>query len=348
MQEFKLQFRKEETLFIKGFAIILMITLHCFSGKQWYNTTLLMNDNYSLIYFMKTLKICVGIYVFLLGYGYNFSKFKDFAYSLHHVKQLLTIYFIVLFFFTIPFCDFKINISTIILNIFGLDSNLSWVNWFIYFYIYSMIMLPLICRIINKRPCFYGGVLIICSYLIECVIHSFFLKDKNRLIMAIYNCFLYTPLLIFGYVFAKEKIFEKVTIKINKVKLLFVKSLFTIVIVFIFKYKISSLYGFHFDFIYVPIIVFCLLIIPNVYDVYKQKYNKKKAFAFFSILYNFMLCLGSYSVWMWFVHALFFTPCVRYLYQPLIMISKNLWIITIWTILLTYILSYILRAIKDY
>lgn len=57
--------------------------------------------------------------------------------------------------------------------------------------------------------------------------------------------------------------------------------------------------------------------------------------------------LGDKSVYMWFVHALFFTAATRPVYHKFVMISDNLWIVAIWTILLSYIVSYVLKKIVE-
>ena len=65
------------------------------------------------------------------------------------------------------------------------------------------------------------------------------------------------------------------------------------------------------------------------------------------IISKVLTSLGNLSVYMWFFHALFFTDIVRTIYQPFILVSNNIFIITIWTILLTYLCSWILKTIVE-
>lgn len=104
MESIQINFDKEKTGIIKGVAIIFMIVLHVFGGAGWYEDCydLPMNHNEDLIHFMGSLQLCVGIFVFMIGYGYAFSQKKDFAYSVHHVKQLLQVFWTVLFLFALP------------------------------------------------------------------------------------------------------------------------------------------------------------------------------------------------------------------------------------------------------
>lgn len=58
--------------------------------------------------------------------------------------------------------------------------------------------------------------------------------------------------------------------------------------------------------------------------------------------------LGDKSVYMWFFHGLFFTAATRAVYQPLIMVSDNLWVISVWTLLLTYLGAVVLKKAVEY
>lgn len=121
MESIQITFGKDKTAIIKGFAIIFMILLHVFCGAGWYEDDIPMNHNEELIRFMHSFQICVGIFVFMVGYGYAFSKNKDFAYSAKHVKQLLTVFWAILFVFAVPasintLCNSEIGGGQIIIS----------------------------------------------------------------------------------------------------------------------------------------------------------------------------------------------------------------------------------------
>lgn len=87
-------------------------------------------------------------------------------------------------------------------------------------------------------------------------------------------------------------------------------------------------YGSLFELILTPAFIYgVLLLFQN---------NEDKIYA------RILIALGVASVWMWFVHGLFFTKEIRHIYQPLIMISDNVWVISLWVILLSYLSSVIL------
>lgn len=335
-----LQFGKDKTAIIKGFAIVFMIILHCFGGSGWYDADLPMNHNEFLMTFMPSLKICVGIFTFMVGYGYAFSKTKDFSYSWHHIKALLITYWVILFGFTVPFCLDSIGgCKELFLNAFGIKGHLSWVNWFIHFYIWSMIIMPFVGRLIDRNPYLLGVLAITIAYTGEVALHQLVpTYQENCYLQTLFNCLIQTPTMILGYVFARKQIFQKIQVKelngIGRKILLASVIVFIMLAILVVRSKVGAILGFGLDLFYAPMMIGCILYLFNQFQM--PKFSKV------------MASLGNNSVYMWFFHGLFFTAVVRSIYQPLIMISTNLWIISIWTILLSYICAFVLKKIVEY
>lgn len=112
-----------------------MILLHVFGGTGWFENDIPMNHNEGLIRFMHSFQICVGIFAFMMGYGYAFSKTKDWKYSIKHIKSLLTSYWVVLFLFALPAAYHAGGGKLLLLNSIGVDETLCWVSWFVFLYI---------------------------------------------------------------------------------------------------------------------------------------------------------------------------------------------------------------------
>lgn len=335
-----LQFTRDYTQIIKGFAIVFMIVLHCFGGSGWYDADLPMNHNELLMAFMPSLKICVGIFTFMVGYGYAFSKTKDFSYSWHHIKSLLIPYWIILFGFPVPFClNSIVSGKSLINNAFGFQGNLSWVNWFIHFYIWSMIIMPFVGRMVNKKPYLFGSIVIVTAFVGEVALHQLVPTYKdNCYLQTLFNCLTQTPTMIIGWLFAHMRLFQKVPIMELKsigFKVLVALGIAVMMFVILFiRSKIGAIVGFNLDFFYAPLMIACILYLFNQFQMPK--------------LSKVMVLLGNNSVYMWFFHGLFFTAAVRSVYQPFIMVSTNLWIISLWTIVLTYICSIVIKKIVEY
>ena len=219
-----------------------------------------------------------------------------------------------------------------ILNLFGLEETLSWVSWFIYLYIWAMTVMPFMSRLIDKRPIICSLACAIISWGLMVVIHQFIPDFFNQLEWkTLFSCLSWTPTIILGYLFAKKQLFQKMRIKNHKaipyvaimliLGVLYAKNIFTGFLIF------------NADILYATVIIGCILIIFSQYEL-------KWASRLFQEF-------GDKSVYMWFVHALFLTAATRHVYQQFIIVSDNLWIIAIWTILLSYIISLIIKKIVE-
>jgi surface polysaccharide O-acyltransferase-like enzyme len=323
-------FDKDKTLIVKGFAILFMMILHCLANSEWYDVRFAMFDIPNFERIFSTFKICVGMFTFMVGYGYAFSKSKNLQYSWDHTTKLLTPFWIVLFVFTIPLCD-NIDGENLLKNMFGVNSTLNYFSWFVYFYVYAMIVMPLLSRMIDRK--WWLAIIVIgISFACEVAIHIFTDWENSDYLSALFNCFMQTPCMIFGYLFAKHRLFERVPLPDNKF-LICAMSLLCAVMALVLRYAKSAVLGFSLSVVYAPMMIFAIV---ALFSCCKMRYTSialKK--------------LGELSVYMWFLHALFFTEVVRAFYQPLILISDNLFVVTLWTILLTTIMAFVLKSAVD-
>ena len=310
-----LGFGKDKTSIIKGIAIIFMIIHHCGSGNVF-----------------ATFKLCVGIFTFMVGYGYAFAKVKDWRYSLQHIKKLLIPFWTILFVFTFPVMYAQGNLGDakmILLNMFGINSVYNYFSWFVAFFIYAMIVMPLIFRFIDRRPIVWTFVFIIFAYLGEVAVHSIPWWSDNDWTQRLFDCLLCTPGMLLGYLFAREGWYTKV--KVPAHWYVTIAAVLLAVVVLVLRHYVGSIAGFNLDFFYAPMFILPVLIIFNQYKL--------------SLLTKILMALGNVSVYMWFFHALFFTKSVSDIYQPLVMVSDSLWIVIPWTIIITYICSWIIQYI---
>jgi len=329
-------FDKNKTAIIKGFAIVFMIILHVFGGSGWYDVDIPMNQNSALLDFMGTFKICVGMFVFMVGYGYAFSKDKDFKYSFHHIKKLLTCFWVILFCFVVPGGGGYKAISSgqeFVENMFGISSTLCWVSWFIYFYIWAMIIMPFAGRLIDRKPVVWTGILIGVAYICLVTVHKFIPDfSSNDWTQALFDSLLNTPLMLLGYLFAREGYFEK--IRIPQHWSIICGAVILAAIVLVARAYIHGKAATLLELIYAPAMIFSILVF---FTECKCKWFEKV-----------MSELGDKSVYMWFFHALFFTAATRPVFDRFILISDNLWIIALWTIILSYICSATIKQIVEY
>lgn len=338
-------FDKNMTNIVKGFAIVFMILLHCYEDVD-YNPLVC---DFSLAGFYRVFKICVGMFTFMVGYGYAFSKTRDINYSISHIKKLLVPFWIILFIFSFPFCLSQLKnekLLIIVYNLVGIDSTYNYFSWFVYFFIYAMMVLPLLSRFIDKRLVLNTIIVVIFSSLLSVVIHEiprFALLVFNvqlspiveiEPMLALFNCLLMTPGMILGYLFARQEYYEKIRIDILPRFWIFVLCLLIMVIVFIFRWKFGNdFYSFQTDFFYAPLMIGAIVILFNTFSwpIGRVVFQK----------------LGEVSVYMWFLHALFFTTAVSWFYRPMITIFKSVNLVALWTIVLTFLISWLLKTVVD-
>lgn len=307
-----LSFGKDKTAIIKGIAIIFMIMLHCGVAD--------------------VLKICVGIFTFMVGYGYAFAKVKDWRYSLQHIKKLLIPFWTILFVFTFPVMYAQGNLGEakmILLNMFGINSEYNWYSWFVAFFIYAMIVMPLIFRFIDRKPIVWTFVFIALAYIGVVSVHAIPGYSDNDWTQRLFDCLLCTPGMLLGYLFAHEGWYTKT--KVPAHWSVTIAAVLLAVAVLVLRNYVGSIVGFNLDFFYAPMFILAVLVIFNQYKL--------------PLLTKILIALGNVSVYMWFFHALFFTDAVRCVYEPLSRISDSLWVVTPWTILLTFACSFVLKHI---
>ena len=213
----------------------------------------------------------------------------------------------------------------------GVSESLNWYSWFVSLYIFSMIALPLISRWLDEKPIIATIGFSIAFYLMEVAIHTLPVWESNKWLYTLFNCCMLMPTVLLGYYFAKQGVFQKV--RIIRHWSMVIVGILVIVIAFIGRAVCGSVAGFNMYVIHAPLAILGILIIFNACKL--------------PITSRILTSLGNHSVYMWFFHALFFTGVVRTIYQPWILISDNIFAITLWAILLTYVISVVLKRIVE-
>ncbi len=340
-----LRFDKEITGIVKAFAIIFMMILHCYCTE---NYDVSLDFSRSLINgFSWIFKICVGMFVFMVGYGYAFSNDKDLKYSFKHIKKLLIPFWIILFVFTFPFCYGRVisDFRTLIYNLVGIDSSYNYYSWFVYFFIYAMCVMPFISRFINRNPLKNTVIVIVIAYILVAFVHelprclalfgiTIPLVIDNKPHLALFNCLMMTPCMVLGYLFACKGYYERIRLGTFSKIAIVVLCLLVIIFSLVLKYYTYIEHNpINLDFFYAPLVIGAIAVLFNEIECF---YLRK------------LLCIiGQVSVYMWFFHALFFTKAVRWFYQPVITIFDDINLVVLWTIVLTFFVSWILKSIVD-
>lgn len=335
-----LRFTRDYTQIIKGIAILFMMILHVGGSGATYDVSISTMDAYPILGFLHpSFKLCVGIFTFMVGYGYAFAKVKDWHYSTKHVWALLKVFWLILLVITVPSIliigggnSLKENgVEDFIQNLFGVSESLNWYSWFVALYIFCMIILPLISRWLDKKPILASIGFTIAFYAIEVAIHALPMWESNKWLYSLFNNCELMPTVLLGYYCAKQQVFQK--IRIPRHWAMALVGLLFILLALVGRAICGAIAGFSLFIIYAPIAILGILLISHSCRA--------------TVIKKALTSLGNLSVYMWFFHALFFTDIVRTIYQPFILVSDNIFIVTIWTILLTYLCSWILKTIVE-
>ena len=338
-------FDKSMTSIVKGVAIIFMLILHCYETADYDIALNLEHSLFSGCY--SVFKICIGIFAFMVGYGYAFSRDKDWKYSVRHIKKLLIPFWTILFVFTWPICFDEVahdEIKTLIYNLFGISSYYNYFSWFVYFYIFAMIVMPFVSRFIARCPIRNALLIVSLAYILSVGVHECpaMLNHmgvhvsniiENQPLLALFNSLMMTPVMVLGYLFASQHYFERIDTQRLSAFWTIVLCSLAIVVALSLRYYRSAVMAFQLDFFYAPIVIGSIAVFFNKFQCQPLRRVLKK--------------MGEVSVYMWFFHALFFTQVVRWFYQPAITIFSDINLVALWTIILTFTASWIIKTVVD-
>lgn len=325
-------FGKEQTAIIKGFAIIFMIVHHL----TWAAGCMDMTLSPLVSRILASFKLCVLIFLFLIGYGYSFAKEKSFRYSFRHVKKLLGSYWVILFVLALPAgVEYVKGGKMILLNMIGIDETVLWVSWFVYLYIWTMIVMPFIGRLIDRKPLVWS-LFFMAVFAAALVLYKYLCPQyaDNSWTLALFNCLMQTPLVILGYLFGRLRLFERLQVPTNGFSLV-IATIGIVASLGMRMLSLGTIPEFLLSFIEPVLCIFCILVL----------FRSGMEFNIFS---RFFGELGDKSVYMWFIHPLFFVPMTTAVYGRLVLISSSLWIVGIWTIVLSYIFACIIKSVVEY
>lgn len=289
------------TTIIKGFAILFMIGHHVLIKEFYINPPEFLYSFVALRLYIG-MKMCVGIYTFFIGYAYFYSKGKTNLVSIfNRIWKLLQKYWIILL-VTISITiwgGYQVEYGEVLYNMVGLKHQYNLANWYVYFYIYALFLLPLFPFLFKR----YKWLCLILAIII-CGIGDNLINGSNFLLVALKECLRYTPMLMVGYVCASTKILQKC---IHLLQETFIaRNIYWImigVLAVVLRCGFPYICGIVSDIIFVPIFVMAVSVLFNGC---KQNFLAKA-----------LTSLGLCSTMMWFIHAIPLSTATREIFQSL-------------------------------
>lgn len=334
---------KNTTNLIKGVAILLMLIHHFLGFPNWlvdgvnYPDFKILGENLN-VWIRYSTKICVALFAFITGYAYFIRNNQTLKYGIKKIINFLERYWFILFIIFIPIVliigQKEINLKIIILNLFATEADEGIINfaWYVFFYIFAMITLPLLKRISNNN--FWHDLIVMvgfCVFARNLLVKADFKYDF--IIDDLRTCFYWMPTVIIGWLVAKYNLLSK----IHKVfkgsnKLVY---LFLVFLILGARLKWHEAITINLDIIHAPLIVYflsCLLENAN------------------NILTNILKFFSANSTNLWFIHNIFFSTYTKEVFQPFVYISSNPIIVVLWGIIIclpfSIIINYLFK-LKD-
>lgn len=325
---------------MQGIAVILMFYHHFCGFPEWLSETSkcksiipVMVSGMSLMRIIAVFgTICVGIFTFCTGYYYFYNnrdneqkmsgRLKKCFSLLLNYWVIMALYIIIAFIFSEPFPSVKV----FLFNLFGmkLTANTEYVcvtfGWYIGFYIIITLLLPPIHKICDKHKC---DILIVVGWIL------YFMVSRIVTLWTVFsNILAWGPIFSIGYFVAKYDLLGRQWGRNARYRAC-LSSVF-LILIFGIKCVLGSAYkGFNLYILYTPLFVIALFYIIDALLKEDKKIVK--------IAMDILELLGKYSMNLWLLHGIFFTP--KRSLQFIAYFPQYGLLITVWAIILLLPLS---------
>lgn len=314
---------KQESMMMKGVAILLMLFLHLFNhadvvASQCVNFCYI--QGLPLANWLSHATNPVSYYSFLGGFGLTIvnARGQDVNRYKRIVRLFVTYWLSMIVFVTIGYfvnsVKYPGSITTIIANATGFDTSYNGEMWFLLPYVSLQLLVPALFKLFDRFKT--GYVLAVIYFINLCT--SFVISRYGAQYLYV-NHWIYNPLLVFHLMFAfmlgaacaRHNYFERIKVFVERYQLLskYAYLLLLLIIVFWCSVKVRFISAF------LMLAVISLIVVA-----------KKNQLVIKSLSY-----LGKYSTGMWMVHTYFcyylyhnFIYSVKYpifIYSLLIVIS---------------------------
>lgn len=367
MEQF--QYGKKEANFIKGIAIVMMFTHHFFRFLQWINDAnmyhgitingIIVEQEIAFI-----CKICVGLFAFTSGYAMfvNKNRYEKWSSCAQKAFKFLVQYWVVVAVFLVigillkePLPTFKV----FLLQSFGIHTmtGFDWsyntgihsvFAWYVSFYLLFLLLHPLMRKLSRF------------NFWIDNIIYAVVLHGTCFVLMRQFDAWGGTDDLlkivssfatwgnvgIVGFLFAKYDMFAKMDNAVRKYikpSLLALLDVIMILAIMALRYQtdtyLTDTNTITLDMIWAPILIYAFINFMNYICVYTRMNMGK-------IIEKGFVILGKYSMNMWFLHGIFFTP--KKTLQWIAYFPKYPILILIWTLFLMFWCSVLIARLQNY
>lgn len=338
--------QKEDSLVIKGIAIIGMMMLHFWGNPSWILPEMMYRGFFLPNWIFEILgrfgNVCVSLFAFLTGYSIFIlaDKWKSRRYRLTKIFRFLSYFWIFcIIFWIVGLCigEEKPDILTGILSLVGIGNEVGVpmcvpFAWYVSFYISIILLAPIIIwsfskgkisAILMSLVLWLGSKIAFFVFDSE-VISNFYLWDFfRRESVIIIPCI--------GFAFSKYHVFEKVQDFLVGRKCFFVLSVYIAIIILIKVALPNWMEG----------CLGCLYTLGIVYLIKIVNVSKWRGIG------KILSLLGKYSMGIWFISGIFFLPSGRLQSVAYLGGGKSPVLVLVWVLGISFLVSFGIGKLRD-
>ena len=298
------EFTKEDTMIVKGVAIILMLIHHLFGFSDRihadYNSIGSFFGYEIEFLIAKFGKICVAMFIFLSAYGMYKSYSKNSVginrLICNRIQSIYIRYWLVFsIFILIGFCFFnkEFQLNEFVDNLIGYKCTYNGEWWFLKVYLILIMIFPLVVSLFEKNWLKDLAKIITLAVLIRTLIPDFMKLEvmdkfsKTIFYKELYNAMKWLPCFLMGILFAKYNLFIKIKVWAieNKIDRLSLYIMLCVITAYIRHRNNNTA---NYDYLLAPMFILSILEII-------KRFHFENAFRY----------LGKHSTNMWLVHSFF-------------------------------------------
>ena len=331
---------KEMVMWLKGFAVCLMVIHHSLAAPEMYINGFSFHDLKPYLEIIARFGgfAVVPMFAFLTGWTYYKHIYKSYGYSVKKIITFLFCYWLVLLFcsaLAYSVCDYRFDMKEIGQEMFAISNNIMIFAWYVFLYIEIMIFLPFFESNISNKYSTKSAVEIAVGIILLAKVLSYILRyygfGDTFVDDALSRYFFrYMPIVLSGYYSAKynfiEKLCNRFTVHSN------ICIVGGVIGVFIFYHFIRGIGGISTGMFLCPIFIALVM---------SLKFNMS------SFVNRIVVVLGRYSMNIWLLHGIFFAVSTREVFQKYAFWTNQPVLSVIWIIFICLCISVPMKKVQN-
>lgn len=311
---------KQESIMLKGFAIICMVMHHFFTFPEWYENVIDYGELTEYFAYMREpFRVCVPIFAILTGFAYGGGNEISFRKAglkvLNFLKGYWFVYFLLVL-LSIVVCKSPVDWYYLITGLFGITANYACFCWYVYFFVFAMLLMPIVIRLCKKSIIWWFAI-----YFIS-ILGGFFMTKvmlPNDIWTPLYNCCYYYNYILIGVAIGEYHLFER----LSKIVIFSGRDWYSIIVlalIAVVAFMAPAVLGINVSHInlvglYAVVLIYCLVTINQ---------SKKES--------RVLLFLGKHATNIWYLHCVFFAGATMSIFKPILYLFKQPILVFLWGI----------------